>query len=179
MGTPFDPQRAEEKLRREHSERAQAFRLRAERQQQARDRARRVEEEVARRREEARKRREERERALEEERSTNAGVLWHARLRAEPMAALSEGDLLRRRGKDKCQLPPSAKRDLLEEQGAQKNGPIFLSAKAPGTSECFHLGVLDFDAPEGVIRLPEDARSHLGGLRRGIIPFSSRKLQEN
>lgn len=164
----MDATAAEAKLRRQHSEETKKASQRMREQSREQERARAVERLASQRRAKAQREREEQEQQMQAERSANYGVLWHARLNALTRGDVSEEMCHSRRALDKLVLPPSAKTQLFEEQGAQRNGPIFLKVHEPASGETCYCGVLGFDAPEGQVLLPQWAQANLGGIRRAV-----------
>ena len=114
------------------------------------DAAKRREEEAARQAEEAAKRDEDLER--------NRGIAYVQMLRPElSLAAKAKGIV---RCADKIQLPRSASTEL-EYQNASKNGQFFFELSTPD-GKTTHASILDFNAPDGTVGMPEEVLRCLG-----------------
>jgi hypothetical protein len=155
-----------ERLREQQRRESAKTQERLQEQARQRERARAVQRSAEQRRARAQREREEEEERQEAERSANSGVLWRTELQACPLGHMSPAEARRRRAINKCVLPPSAKTQLLEEQGAMRNGPVFVLLREPSSQHTCYCGVLEFDAPEGQIMLPEWAQAQLGGICR-------------
>ncbi|KAF8073054.1 ufd1 [Scenedesmus sp. PABB004] len=146
--------RAERERQRIEKERVAAERQRArEEAREAAARARRLEAAAAAAAEEARHAAD-----LEE----NRGVSLRVSLAAAPAREGEAAARGIRRAADKLVLPPSVGAALLD-QGAPKNGAMLFEVAASNGAST-HAGVLEFNAPEGVVLLPAKVANCLWGL---------------